>query len=97
MLAQDERIEKMHARACEIKKARERKINTALQVSSVLLFACLITVMSSLKGLYMPVEPGGNTGSSLLDSSAGGYVLVAVLAFALGVVLTLVLTRRNRK
>ena len=97
MLAQDERLERMHARACELRKARDRKINDLLKSASALLFACLITVMSLLNGLHMPVEPGGNTGSSLLDSSAGGYVLAAVLAFALGVVLTLVLTRRNRK
>ena len=40
---------------------------------------------------------GQFTGASMLSESAGGYVLIAVIAFFAGVIITAVLLRSRRK
>lgn len=96
MKTEQERIESMHARAAEIRRQRERQSTMMLSALSMILFAGLVTVLARISALHQIADSEGMTGSSLLDSSAGGYVLIAVIAFTLGAVIT-VLCLKGRK
>lgn len=70
----------------------------ALKAVAVVLFVCLSGAISAFGGLQNIAEPENYAGSSLLDSRVGGYVLVAVLAFAVAVVITVIcMKRKDRK
>ena len=66
-------------------------------MGGALLALCLLLVI----GAAGAVHPGGTaglySGATMLFENAGGYVLVAVLAFMAGVVITAVLLRRRFK
>lgn len=75
-------------------RRRRRLLNTALY------FLCAVLTA----GLYLSLAGGhehglvpGLYGATLLSEEAGGYVLVGVLAFAAGVVLTLLCIRQRKK
>ena len=84
-------------RAAEIKREEDRSRLRALGSLSGVLLVCLVVVMQQLQSLHHEILTGQSTGSSLLDESAGGYVLAAVIAFRAGVIITAVIyKKRNR-
>ena len=97
MRTQDERIELLHMRAAEIEKERNRL--RAAGWGSVSVCLCMLIVAS----LYYSESVFNNAvntqlnGSSLLGESAGGYVLAAVIAFFVGVVITVICYRQRKK
>ena len=98
MRTEDERIQRLHMRARELKKKKERLELTLSGGASVLLTVLLVAVMLRTDRVYQNLVGSGFTGSSLLSESAGGYVLAAVIAFFIGVVITAVIYRyRKRK
>lgn len=97
MKSQDERLRQLHTRAAELTEQKERRALNALRAVSVLLFVCMTGMIAVFSGLQNIAGPEGYTGSSLLDSTAGGYVLVAVLSFAAAVVITVICMKRKQK
>ena len=97
MKSQEERLRQLHARAAELTEQKERRTLNALRAVSVFLFVCLAGVISVFSGLQNAGGPESFTGSSLVDSSVGGYVLVAVLAFAAAVVITVICMKKKDK
>lgn len=97
MKSQEERLRQLHARAAELTEQKERRTLNALRAVSVFLFVCLAGVISVFGGLQNTAGPESYAGSSLLDSSVGGYVLVAVLAFAAAVVITVLCMKNKNK
>ena len=91
-----ERISEMHERAREIRRKRDRLRTAAAGTVSGLLTVCLVFVLHRMEHLNHAILNEDSTGSSLLSDSAGGYVLIAVLAFAVGVIITAVIYK-NRK
>ena len=97
MRTQEERIAMLHKRAGELERQQDRSravcwgsISSCL---SVLLISCVVMaerVLHDSAGTQM-------SGASLLDESAGGYVLAAVIAFFTGVIITAVIFRYRRK
>ena len=96
MRDQEERLLKMHKRAAELKKAREKAGIRIAGFVSAGLAVCLVIRMQQTESLHHELMSSQNTGSSLLSSSVGGYILVALAAFFAGVIIT-VLIIRNRK
>ena len=97
----DERIKRLYARANELRR-RKRQNQTILAgcISFILLCALLlfmIPAISDAQNVLPGSRSGMFTGASLLSISTGGYVLVAVIAFVLGVVITSVLIRHKDK
>ena len=82
----------IHERAAALRRARERRRTAAWSALCVALTVLLAweTLASRAPGR------AALTGASLLDVSAGGYVLVAVLAFMAGVAVTALLKRREQ-
>ena len=77
-----------------LRKRKERRITGALgSAASVLAVMLVLSIgkfagTGSMKGSY-------NYGSFLLAEETGGYVLVGLIAFLLGVVLTAIIYRRR--
>ena len=89
MKSSEERINLVHMRAREIKKTRDKRIKVSSGCLCVMLLSSLVTVIGTFTTRYSASDnPALYTGASLLDSSAGGYVLTAVVAFMVGVVIT---------
>ena len=95
MRTAEEQLRRMHMRAAEIKREEDRSRLRALGSLSGVLLVCLVVALQQLQCLQHVILTGQSTGSSLLDESAGGYVLAAVIAFALGVTVTLLCIRRR--
>lgn len=96
----EERIERLHKRAKQLEARRERRF-TALAVSfCLILFASLLGIIRQVAGQITDVtvnSVNSYAGASLLSSEAGGYVLVAVIAFMLGVVVTVLVRKHCKK
>lgn len=68
---------------------RNRKVCQRLSAAAAVLFAALVLVIVVFPGEAGTGASGSVYGSFLLSKAAGGYVLAAVIAFALGIVVTL--------
>ena len=74
---------------------RSRRIEQVLAGTSCLLAAVLLLAICILPGNRAQTPAETAFGSFLLPAEAGGYVLAAVLAFVLGVTITLLCTRKR--
>ena len=89
----DERVQILHARMDALRRRRERHRTAALSATGVVLAVCLILLVFSGGGVGFPPVSAPYSGSTMLLDNAGGYVLVAMIAFFLGVVVTTAIRR----
>ena len=94
-LTNEEALREVLKRGDAVRRRRERRGIQVLGCVTGVLAVALICVIATLSG--------GGTGSAgtaygafLLSAEAGGYVLTAVIAFAVGVVLTVVIHRYRK-
>ena len=87
----------MHQRAAQLQRKRDQRFLFASGGVSTALFAVLLGMMFYLQGSSGRYMAGVFTAASLLSDSAGGYVLVAVLCFFSGVLVTIFLRRYQAK
>ena len=92
---QEEQLEEIMARGKTFRKKRGRRITGILTATSTALIVALVICMGSV-GDMGHAGTVSAYGSFLLAEEAGGYVLVAVLAFALGAVVTGLICRHRR-
>ncbi|MBR3635054.1 MAG: hypothetical protein IKN47_02565 [Lachnospiraceae bacterium] len=77
-----------------VTRKRNAKASAYLAGVSAILFAALVSVISLFpQGSSVSGSTASVYGSFLLGRQAGGYVLVSVIAFILGVTVTLVCIR----
>ena len=88
MRTAEERIDLLHKRAEEMKRGMQRRTEALWGTVSVFLLILAVTLTVHFTGGAHAVGGGGIAGSSLLSEDAGGYVLVGVITFALGVAVT---------
>ena len=89
MKTYEKRIMLMHLRAEKIQKKKDVIGMAVSGISSVLILVFLIGFISLADGSLHAVGEAGFSGNSMLADSAGGYVLVGVIAFIVAVVFTL--------
>ena len=89
-----ERIELMHRRTRELRHKRERTTLIMSGGSCMVLFVALMEAVMNFGGGMLTA--GAYTGTMLLSENAGGYVIVAVMAFMAGVAVTVFLRERTR-
>ena len=94
-LTTEEALVEIHKRGREIKHIHERRVLQGLSATAFVLTFVLLGVLGHFTGIGTTAAMNAY-GSFLLPASAGGYVLTAVIAFALGVVVT-VLAKKSRK
>ena len=88
----EERIRLMHERAAGLQRKKDKGILLTAGVISAALFAVLLSLTLFLQGLTGYIG-GQFTASSLLSESVGGYILIAVIFFMLGVLISAILIR----
>lgn len=103
MHTNEERIRLVHKRTTELKQKKEQKKRCASDV--ICMVACLFSVVGI--GAFMPtlmadMSDGGavhasGVASLIADNTALGYILTGLLAFLLGVCVTVLLYRLRRK
>lgn len=90
----DERVQILHARMDALRRTRERRRTAALSATGVILAVCLILLVFSGGAVSSSPLSVPYSGSTMLLENAGGYVLVAMIAFFLGVIVTTAIRRR---
>lgn len=97
MRTAEERITEMHTRAQALEKSRLRRQMEALGATSFALAALVVAALLQVSGAPIFAPETQFTGTSMLGQSTGGYVLAAVLAFFVGVVVTLMVVKRHAR
>ena len=93
MMQNEERIKEMHLRAGRIKRKNEMIRTVVYGVTSFMLMAVLIALVIMQGSTVKSMDTGQFTGASLLDASVGGYVIVALISFAVATVITVLCIR----
>lgn len=93
----EERISSLHMRMDALKEKRERRRTAALGVGGGLLALCLMLLIADFGKSDSGGAPSPYSGATMMFENIGGYVLVAVLAFMLGVVITVALIKRKNR
>lgn len=89
---EQEQLHEIMQRGERLRQRKERRMTRSLAASASALFV----LPAACIGAFGEAGYAGTTtvyGSFLLSAEAGGYVLAAVIAFALGVVVTVLLHR----
>ena len=76
-------------------RRRERTLRGAVVALSLLLITALSLMMPRVRGSVF-TSPEGAYGSMLLESPAASYVVIGVLSFLLGIIVTLFCIRLSR-
>jgi len=97
MRTQEERIRQLHIRASGMQKQIDRRKTAGLGGFCNAVFALLLICMIRINSSLQNVMNINMQGSSLLSESAGGYVLIAVIFFMLGVLISVLLIRYQRR
>ena len=93
----EKRLYLLHQRAWKLNKKKNKRTLIFSAIQSTLLLCLLIVLTISFGSLPEGMYATQYVGASMLDESAGGYVLVAVIAFSVGVIITTVIQRYLKK
>ena len=91
----DEAFEEITRRGKLIRQQKERKQMKVLSAVSCMLAFALIGAFGVLNGSGN-LRSGSAYGSFLVSAESGGYILIAVLAFALGVFVTVTIQKYRK-
>lgn len=91
----DAAVTEITARSKRRRNRREKSTVRALSLSCLVLAALLAGTMTTLPLTVSAGVPAATYGSLLFGETIGGYVLVAVVAFAVAVAVTLSLIRHR--
>ena len=91
----DESVQEFSRRKSRLEKKRHDRVSKTLFSGVGVLSVMLGVALFNVTGLNIPGQGGSSYGSFLLGQDAGGYVIVAVIAFLLGILLTFAILHRN--
>ena len=92
----DEALEEILKRGRRIREKRNKQITGVLSTTTVILTFILFLSISIFTG---NVVTGTHSayGSFLLPTEVLGYVIVAVIAFVMGVIITVIVRKKNKE
>ena len=96
-MTNEERIRSLHMRMDALRRVRERRKTGAIGAAGVVLTICLILLVFSDGGLHPGGAAGLYSGATMLFEGAGAYVLIAIIAFMAGVIVTVAIIRHRKK
>jgi uncharacterized BrkB/YihY/UPF0761 family membrane protein len=76
-------------------KKKRKRVSTALFSGVGALSVMLIVALSAVTDPTVPGQGESSYGSFLLSQEAGGYLIVALLGFVIGILLTFAILYRN--
>ena len=97
MRSENERLRLLHRRAAALKRKENERKTVLTGGVSALLLVLLITILAGPGGKTPYTTAAPFAGTSMLSECAGGYVLVAIIAFAAAVVITVLCMKWKRK
>lgn len=86
---EDEAFEEVLKRGRVLKRKHAKKTAALLSASASLVMVTLVLMIGSLGGAGAGIKGKSAYGSFLLPTEAGGYILVAFVAFVIGIGVTL--------
>ena len=89
-------LNEIKRRARQIKREHNRKVTRLLASSACLSLIALFAMIGIFSGSELP-ETQTMYGSIILQAKTGGYALIAVLGFFLGVLATLLINHSKKK
>ncbi len=93
----DESVQEITKRSENLRNKRNRRISRSLYSIAGALAVALMGTVYRIIGPNRFGQDESAYGSSFLSEEAGGYVIIAILAFAFGVTLALAITHHQRK
>lgn len=96
MRTQEERVSDLHLWMAERNRTRERRKTGLMNAASAVLTVCLLLIIGERSFAHHGGTAGMYSGAMMLFENAGAYVLVALLAFMVGVVVTVVCIHQQR-
>lgn len=90
-------ITEIKRRSRGIKRAREKKLTKGLMALTCLIAIALVSEVGLMTGPTTEGDMASIYGSFLLSPESGIYVLVAVVAFLIGVGITLLIKKLHKK
>lgn len=96
MLTAEERVASLHLRMESLRRRRERRKTRALGASCAGLTLCLLLLIFGEGAAHPGGAAGMYSGAMMLFENAGGYVLTAVVAFAVGTLVTILCIKHRR-
>ena len=97
MRTTDERIAALHERANKLKRERAKRTTIGWGSLSLVLLVTLIVINLHMNKLSHTFIDEQFAGTSLISDSKGEIVLVAVIAFMAGVVITTLIRKSREK
>ena len=100
MLTSEERVEELHRRMAvmkDMKNRREYRIKTAAAAALCLAIAVMIALAVGRLPVIQPQSEAGIAAASIFAGTVFGYILVAILAFCLGALVTIFCFRLKRR
>ncbi len=96
MLTAEERTASLHLRMESLRRRRERRKTRALGASCAGLTLCLLLLIFGEGTAHGGGVAGIYSGATMLFENAGGYVLTAIVAFAVGTLVTILCLKHRR-
>ncbi len=96
MMHEEEMIRRMHERAAEKLSRKERRTAVAAGCGGFAMTALLVAMIARYTKGDHSVSRMSFAGASLLGDDAGGYVLIALIAFIAGVAVTVACLRYRK-
>ena len=93
----EEALAEIMRRSGQIIMQRERRACRVLSGITAALFAVLVLMIAGMQGKPGITPAGSVYGAFLLSQEAGGYVLASVIAFTLGVAVTLLSPKMKKQ
>ena len=97
MRTSEERVTSLHMRMRALKEKQERRKTAALGAGCGVLAVCLMLLIANLGKSDSGGTPSLYSGATMMFENIGGYVLVAVMAFMLGVVIAVALMKKRNR
>lgn len=92
----EDALKEIKRRARVIRQKHDRRILNALSAAASFTLIALFAVIGTISGSGVP-GPQSDYGAFILSAETGGYVLIAILGFVLGVVVTLLIKQMKKK
>ena len=93
----DERVSSLHERMKALREKRERRKTGAIGAAGAAIAVCIFVLIFGKGTAHFDSPAGMYSGSTLLFEDVGGYVLVAIVSFALAVVITIACIHWRKK
>ena len=96
-MTDEEKVEALHKKMRTYRKKKDRRVAAICGAAGSVLFLCLFLLVGLGDGFHAGATAGKYSGAALLFDGIGGYVLIGVIAFIIGVgIAAFCINRKNR-